>query len=205
MPALMAARQVDLTGKPAKPATSPPGRASPMPTPQNTVPAARKPPKATSPKPNEASSPPRQVHPPSQHPFDIPRTSHPTPDLSHPHPQGAPTTKGAPSPISKGDASAAPQPKNSTAPPYTSQHHINIPRTSHSTPDLSHPHPPGAPTSKGAAALLTTPIPHCNPHSISGLQIRRPRRLPHPLQRATINNALSTLRCPSRLSLSPAE
>ena len=40
-----------------------------------------------------------------------------------------------------------------------------------------------------------TPRPHRNPHPVSDLHIRQPRRLPNPLKRATINHTLSPRRC----------
>ena len=87
----------------------------------------------------------------------------PPPTPSH----SSSTSKGAPLSISKGGASAAHQPTSSTATLCSTQHHLSIPWTANPAPDIPHSHTQGAPTSKGASAFLTTPIPYRNPPPVS--------------------------------------
>ena len=138
-------------------------------------------------------------------------TTHKTPPMSSQSPSSsnrdsASTSKGASSPISKGGASAAHHPASPryTATPRSTQHHLTIPRTADPAPDIPHSHPQGAPTSKGASASLTNPRPYHHPHPFPSLHIRQNRRLPHPLQRATINHTLRPRRHPTHLSLCPS-
>ena len=71
-------------------------------------------------------------------------------------------------------------------------------------PDIPYSHSQGAPTSKGASALLTNPRPYCQPHPVPRLHIRQTHCLTHPLQRVFITHALSPGSCPTHLSLCPS-